>query len=407
MEQKLAAVQQPRRFQGLLWLCVCWMVYATAYVARANLSAGFDELTLAFGVNNAYLGTMGSVFFICYAIGQMVNGYLGDRAAPERFVLLSMMGSVCTYGLALLLRSAFALPILWGINGFFLSMLWGPMLRMLYMRLGQRKRADIAMVMGTASVGGYFFAWMVFAPMFPRLGWRALVGIPLVLTGALMTLWMVVFRKNTAVPVAQWAQKRRGLRETLAYVRAHKLWGVALTSVCLGIVRENLSLLLPALFIGIMGTGAEHGITQRALLPAANLLGLFAGWRWGKILIANPKRGLIFTFLGMAVTCGILCVGFGNPKLAFIALFVLVATSYLGSCILISYIPLSHAEENMVSTLVGLFDFGNYLGAALSSVVLGALLARRQWVATILVWMVVCLLAVSMLVITGKRQRAA
>lgn len=400
MNERRSRLPASVRRQALRLLPLCWLVYAAAYLARASVSSGFAQLAGHFGVDGAYLGALGSVFFICYALGQLVNGYLGDHLAPHRFVLVSMLGSAAVYTLALLLDSARALVALWGLNGFFLSMLWGPMLRLICLRLGQERRASFAMLMGAAPVGGYFLSWLVLAPRMPRLGWRAVFGAPLLMTGILLVCWVLTFRRAAPAPEAAWASKRRGLRETFAYVRKNRLWGIAFTSVCLGLVKENLALLMPTLFAGFMGSQASDlSVWQLALLPAGNLLGLLCGRLLAGPLMARPARGLLFTFLGMALACGALSLCLSLPGAAFAALFVLVALSYLGSCILISYIPLAHAGENMVSTLVGLFDFGNYLGAALSGVLLGALLADGQWALTAFIWMGFCLLAAGMAIL--------
>ena len=376
-------------------LMLCWLVYAVAYLARAGISAGFGQLATHFHTNDTYLGLLGGAFFAAYALGQLINGFLGDRVQPERFIGVSMLGSMGVYGMALLLNNAVVLTILWALNGFFLSMLWGPMLRLLCIRFGQAHKAKLAMLMGAAPVGGYCMAWLLLAPRMPALGWQAIFVAPLALTAVLLiclfALHCAGMSDNSCNPA--WSQKRHTLQYTLSYVREHRLWPLALTSLCLGLVKENLALLLPALFIGFLGTAVESGSWLLVLSPVANLVGLLAGWLLARPLIARPARSLALTFCCMAAMCGVMALMTGNQTIAFLALFLLAALSYLGSCIQISYLPLSHADENMISTLVGLFDFSNYAGAALASVMLGALLAARQWQAVALIWMGVCTVA--------------
>lgn len=446
------------------WLLIlCWLIYTVAYLARAGISAGFGTLAAHFGTGESYLGMLGSLFFGTYAIGQLVNGYLGDRFPPVRFIAVSMAGSVAVYALALLTDSAQLLPVLWGLNGVFLSMLWGPMLRLLCMRFGSAHKESLAMLMGAAPVGGYCLAWLWLAPQAPRLGWQAVFGVPLVLTGALIALWIAWSRaqppaaeaggaqsgwqpdRQTAttcpgeafacanplkadtalqpqpapapivtacsLPAANgstspdWSQKRHTLPETLRYVRSQRLWPLVATSLCLGLVKENLALLLPALFIGFLGLRVEDGAWLLLLSPAANLSGLLGGSILKKPLVAHPARSLAYTFLAMGAMCAVLAFAPGGRALAFAALFLLTALAYLGSCIQISYLPLSHVSENMVSTLVGLFDFANYLGAALSSALLGALMAGGGWREAAVIWLAVCLAAMGLALAQARKPR--
>lgn len=373
-------------------LVLCWLVYAVAYLSRAGISAGFGQLASHFRTDDTYLGLVGGAFFAAYALGQLINGFLGDHVRPERFIAVSMLGSVCVYSLALLLDNAVALTILWAANGVFLSMLWGPMLRLLCIRFGQAHKARLAMLMGAAPIGGYCMAWLVLAPCMPALGWQAVFFAPLLLTVVLLACWLVLLRVGTNgdARTADWSRKHHTFKDTLRYMSAQKLWPLALTSLCLGLVKENLALLLPALFLGFLGTSVENGSWLLLLSPFANLAGLLAGRLLARPLMAYPARSLAYTFCGMAAMCGLLALSLGNHAVAFIALFLLAALAYLGSCIQISYLPLSHADENMISTLVGLFDFSNYVGAALASVLLGALMVAEQWQAVPLIWLGVC-----------------
>lgn len=390
-----------RRTSKAALFALCWLVYATAYLARAGISAGFPTLAAHYGTDAAWLGTVGGAFFVAYALGQLVNGYLGDRVPPTRFVLGSMAGSACVYALTLLTDDAALLPWLWGLNGVFLSMLWGPMLRLLCMRLGRARKEGLAMLLGAAPVGGYCLAWLALAPRYPALGWRAVYLIPLLLTALQALPWALLARGGNACGGDRcdsegWSAKRHSVPDTLRYIRAHRLWPLALTSLCLGLVKENLALLLPALFVGFLHVAVQDAAWLLLLSPLANLLGLLMGRLLKRPLVARPALGLAATFGGMAAACGLLVLAPDRPGAAFAGLFLLTALAYLGSCIQISYIPLSHVDENMVSTLVGLFDFANYAGAALCSAALGALLGGGHMAATALVWLGVCLLAAAL-----------
>ena len=74
-------------------LAVCWVTYLIAYLCRVNMSSALPKLEAAFGVTNGTLGVAGSLFFIVYAVGQLVNGALGDRVSPYKFVAVAAAGT--------------------------------------------------------------------------------------------------------------------------------------------------------------------------------------------------------------------------------------------------------------------------------------------------------------------------
>jgi OPA family glycerol-3-phosphate transporter-like MFS transporter len=389
-----------------MMLSLCWLAYTAAYLARSGISAGYPTLALHYGTNEAWLGAVGSAFFAAYAIGQLVNGFLGDRVSPARFVLLSMVGSTAVYALILTVDNAAILPWLWGLNGVFLSMLWGPMLRLLCMRFSHARKETLAVLMGTAPVGGYCLGWLVLAPAVPTWGWQAVFIAPLALTALLIPLWAWLSRGSQACESQGWSQIRRSPVDTLRYIHQHGLWRLVLTSLCLGLVKENLALLLPALFVGFLGTRPQDAAWLLVLSPLAHLTGLLLGQVLKRPLIRKPAPSLAATFGGMAVSCAGLVLFGGDAGVAFAAIFAITALAYLGSCIQISYIPLAHVGQNMLSTLVGLFDFSNYIGAALASALLGELLAEGRLIETTGIWLGVCLLAAVLALGQAKQDKA-
>ena len=112
-------------------LLLSWMTYMTAYLCRVNLSTVLDKLAVGLGVSVEYLGAASSVYFVTYAVGQLLNGAIGDRVNPHRFLMLAL---VMTGGINLIIglqSSGSLFFLLWGLNGFCQSMFWSTLLRLL------------------------------------------------------------------------------------------------------------------------------------------------------------------------------------------------------------------------------------------------------------------------------------
>ena len=71
-------------------LLLSWATYVVAYLCRVNLSTVLDKLATGLHVSVEYLGTASSVYFVTYAVGQLLNGILGDRVNPHRFLILAL-----------------------------------------------------------------------------------------------------------------------------------------------------------------------------------------------------------------------------------------------------------------------------------------------------------------------------
>ena len=107
---------------------LCSVAYFAVYIAR-NILGAVTPAMLEEGVfTETAIGTMSSLYFIAYAVGQLINGFVGDRIKAKYMI---------TFGLALAGGTNFVFPLLsdlplgvtvtYALTGFFLSMIYAPM----------------------------------------------------------------------------------------------------------------------------------------------------------------------------------------------------------------------------------------------------------------------------------------
>ena len=106
---------------------LCSVSYLAVYVARNILSAVTPQM-IEQGYTEEYIGGISSLYFICYAFGQLINGAIGDRIKGKWMICMGLMGA----GLMNLLFARLAeMPLgataVYGLTGYFLSMIYGPM----------------------------------------------------------------------------------------------------------------------------------------------------------------------------------------------------------------------------------------------------------------------------------------
>ena len=75
--------------KAVRWGLICFLTYLTAYLCRVNFSASLTSLSAARALEYDLLGAAGAAFFAVYAVGQLINGFLGDHIHPVRFILMA------------------------------------------------------------------------------------------------------------------------------------------------------------------------------------------------------------------------------------------------------------------------------------------------------------------------------
>ena len=106
---------------------LCSVSYFAVYIARNILGAITPQMVDA-GYTEEYIGAISSLYFVCYAFGQLINGIIGDKIKAKWMICLGLLGAGVTN---LVFSQIIFYPnmamIVYGLTGFFLSMIYGPM----------------------------------------------------------------------------------------------------------------------------------------------------------------------------------------------------------------------------------------------------------------------------------------
>lgn len=227
------------------WLfLLCWATYVSAYMSRVNFSSAMEKLEGAFDADAEILGVIGGAFFLAYAVGQLVNGFLGDRMLPDKFVCIALLGTtVANFALAAS-GGYWMVLVFWCLNGCFQSMFYGPLMRMLSLRYPPSMKNTLSTGMASAIIVGYMLTWTVLGRLLLGSLWRAYFFLPAMVTGGMLLLWLAV-RRSPGVREMTAPEKPPRLREVLRNIIRCRLWIFALVCFCLGMAKESVSLWAP------------------------------------------------------------------------------------------------------------------------------------------------------------------
>ena len=117
------------RRQGQRLFLLSWAAYAAAYVGRYNYSAVMAAITAEGVLSLSAAGAVSTGYFVCYAVGQVLCGLVGQRVSPFGMIPAGLLLSAgCNFGMGMV--PAGAMPVLWAANGLFQAMVWPPIVRL-------------------------------------------------------------------------------------------------------------------------------------------------------------------------------------------------------------------------------------------------------------------------------------
>jgi OPA family glycerol-3-phosphate transporter-like MFS transporter len=149
------------------------------------------KLGAGLGVGPAELGLIGSLYFISYACGQLVNGFIGDKVVPEKFICLAVTGTALINFIISLSGSYWVVLALWCLNGCFQSMFWGPLMRMLSQRFPPESKNAVSTGMSCSMMVGYILSWSVLGKLLLNSSWTSYFLVPSLISGAILVAWLI------------------------------------------------------------------------------------------------------------------------------------------------------------------------------------------------------------------------
>ena len=376
---------------------LCWSAYALAYFGRVNISVAIPSIQEELGWSRACLGMVGSCFFWVYAIGQLINGIMGDRVNSRWFIFSGLaISGVLNFSFGLT-KYLWPMVIIWSLNGYFQSMLWGPIMGTISRWSRPARNNLIAVGMAGSTTVGYILAWGLSGKIVASMGWRGAFWLPGIILLFFSVFWVVripdsvVKSRKNFIPDSGLAQTESFLKMT----SSDGLWLVVLVCVAQGVVKEGINLWGPLLLKETMNLNLGEVIGYAVLIPVTSFIGaVFAGWL--NRLFNYREKLVVDIFMTGSLVAVVVFRFFGCLSITVGAASLAITSGFISgtNSMLMSMIPLKFARKGRVSSVAGLLDFSSYIGAGLSGVLTGLISDMSGWGGVIDVWMIAILVGV-------------
>lgn len=399
LKEKTVSVsdEKKERLKKYAWLVLLsfGFMYLFFYNGRQNINLVLTPMAEDFGTTDTALGAVSSALFWCYAFGQLINGRLGAFFGYKRFMIIGVVGSAVINVLISFQHSLSVITVLWGLNGFFQSMVWSNGLGVVNKWWPVKKRGFATgfatFFSGMAQVTTYLSV-LLCMDLNPEWSWRAAFRYPMIPL-ALSLVAFILFFKNSPSDAglpeleedgdSSGAELEKTIKEK-GYFYPYKLLFsepkvivFCLISAIAGIGRYGLLTWVPTYFTDALGLSIKDGIFSSILLPFGQACAMFIfpiitdkllkGKREPMLIIAS-----VVTFGGMIVFPFI-----KNQLAASMMLFILGVFAMVTG--VIWTIAGDIGGKALSSTVVGIFDWAVYMGAAVQAVIFGVVKDAFGW----------------------------
>lgn len=364
---------------------LCSLAYLVCYFAKNILSVVSPSMIDQGVYSVEYIGKLSTANMLFYAIGQLVNGIIGDKITAKYMISCGLfMTGICNIVISISNIETLVL-IAYSMIGFFLSMLYAPMTKVIAENTHPTHAyrcclgLEFAAIFGVpiAGVVSLFFEWNIAF---------AVSGITLIIVGTLSFVFFTIFEKKNIIKYTckSKEEKTKSAAKTLIQ---HGIIKFTFISILTGIVRTSVVFWIPTYLSQYLGFSVATATTLFTLMtfvqsatPYINIVIIYE-----KLLKRNINRMLLLMFLLSTISFMMMRM-ITFPILNILFLLVAVISAQGASSMLWSVYCPSLKDTGFVSTATGYLDFISYGAAALANLLFANAVTQIGWENLIIVW---------------------
>lgn len=426
-----AALTSDKRETGIavsrLLTLMCFLVYACSYIARGNFSfvrsMMIDKALISVGT----AGIISAVYFIFYAVGQLVNGIIADKKSPFAMVSVGLLIIAVSNFCMTFSMPAVTYCVLWAINGFGQSMLWSPVFFINSNVMNSRVRYFSITAISLCTPVGKTSCSLLSGLALKGGKWESVFYMASLVIFAVLVMWIAAYlcvSKKIIVNVpeektaSECASRACRTQERLAVFVASGLFIVLPSLLVYGLFYNGVVEVIPSILSSKYELSASAAAMLDSVIPIVGMSGVFVSHFFYKMLKRNEVKAAFWIMLATVVPVAVmLCMSllsksdyvFGQyaDALIFVLCYGLIYVLQLAfGHTVVSLMSMRFSKFALAATVSGITNAVNYGGSAIATYGMSYAVHSLPLYATVMIWLAALAVACVTLFIAQKKWTA-
>lgn len=363
---------------------LCSVAYLSVYIARNILGAATPQMIETGLFTAEYIGRLSSLYLSLYAIGQLINGMWGDRIKARYMISIGlMMAGFANFAFSRMTALPEVSIIAYGLSGFFLSMIYGPMTKV----VAENTQPPYT----TRCSLGYTFASMLGTPLAGLLAaalmWRhvfAFSSVALWIMSAMCFFFFLRYERSGIVRYGRFSPGSKDCNPVKTLIKRDILRFAAIAALT-GIIRTAVVFWMPTYISQRLGFSPENAALLFTVASFIIALSPFISI----FLYERLKYNMYLTIQIMFSSSLIFFILVYLTKSPVLNLACLVAAIMASNCcstmMYSRYCP-GLKDTGYVSSATGFLDFVSYAAASASSAIFANAVSAIGWNNLVIAW---------------------
>ncbi len=374
---------------------LCFLAYLAVYIAKNVLGAVTPSM-MKEGFSDSAIGVASSVYFYTYAVGQLINGAIGDKIKAKYMMSFGLaFAGVSNFVFSQLnihneIQGQIPLTayVAYGCTGFFLAMIYGPMTKVVSENTEMPYTTRCSLGYTVASYLGSPAAG-IFAALFAWQTAFAMSSIALVVMAAIVFLFFTLFERKGLIVYGKYKSQKKssGGKGSIKLLFERQIVKFAFISIITGIIRTSAVFWLTTYFAKRLTFGEDEAglVFSFATLGIASssFIVIFIYEKIGHDL----DKTLLIMFTSAALFFSLTYFVTFNPYVNIVLIVLAIMSSNGAATMLWSRYCPSLRDTGVVSGATGFLDFLSYMAAGTMNLVTPHIVHGVAWDGMVLVWL--------------------
>ncbi len=382
---------------------ICVITYFFSYVLRNVLSVATPAMIKEDFFTKEYIGLLSSVYFIFYAAGQLINGFIGDRVRPKFLLAIGLETSCLSLLIVPIIENKAIHFAGFAIMGFALSMVRGPLTKLVAENTDQKSARVICTLLSAVA----FLSPLVASILAIFLKWRMIFITASALTAVVSALAISFICKLEKTGQINFVPAKRS--DISAYLKVFKLkdfWIYLFISAIGEIVGTSVNFWIPTYMTEYLGLASDMAYTAYSVISFSGLFAPFITLIIYEKVIHNGVNLSCIMYAISGISFFLLLI----LKLPVVNIFLFLIAKMASGCAVGAvwsiYIP-GLAKSGLVSSVNGVIDSAGYAVATVANIIFSLAMSAVGWNGIIIIWAVIMVLAVNAIFLNSKLKKRA
>lgn len=382
-------------------VALCSLVYFVSYFSRKDFAAVMAGMLKESVIDKSQGGLIGMGLFICYGVGQLISGFLGDKLKPSYLIMFGLSTTALANILMPFMPSGYAMIPVWAVNGFAQAMLWPPIVRILSDNLDHEAFVKANLVVTSAAHVSTILLYLYVPLCLTKFDWKTVFYSASALAALALLVFilaLILILPKDVIKTPERKTKAQGESGEARYSSLLMRAGIIPIFACIimmGFLRDGIESWLPTLYSEAFGRDASESILVSVSLPIFSILSIVIITALHKTkTFKNESLGSSILFgavIIFAIPMALLITSSATVSRFICLILACAVCACMHGCnfLLISCLPGRFSKHGKAATTSGFCNAFTYVGAAISTYGMAVISDNLGWRATVISWIII------------------